>query len=63
MMQGWTDTMGTSPLDWLLPVKNSPSKKRSRSGEFRWGEVVYDMAKKYERDNPGARLALLEGRR
>jgi palmitoyltransferase len=63
LMQGWTDTMGTSPLDWLLPVKNSPSKKRNRSGEFRWGEVVYDMAKKYERDNPGARLALLEGRR
>ncbi|KAH7091644.1 DHHC palmitoyltransferase-domain-containing protein [Paraphoma chrysanthemicola] len=63
MMQGWTDTMGASFLQWVLPIQHSPSKKRSRSGEFRWGEVVYDMAKKYQRDNPGARLALLEGRR
>lgn len=59
----WKDTMGESVLDWFLPLKNSPCKQKSRSGEFRWGELVYDMAQKYQKDNPGAQLALLEGRR
>ena len=63
MMDGWKDTMGESPLDWFLPLRHSPCKQKSRSGEFGWGEVVYDMAKKYQKDNPGAQLALLEGRR
>jgi palmitoyltransferase len=63
LMQGWTDTMGKSPLDWFLPLRHSPCKQKTRSGEFRWGAVVYDMAKKYQRDNPGAQLAILEGRR
>lgn len=63
MMEGWKDTMGESPLDWFLPLRHSPCKQRSRSGEFRWGEVVYDMASKYQKDNPGAQLAILEGRR
>jgi palmitoyltransferase len=61
--QDWKDTMGSSPLDWFLPLKHSPCKQKSRSGEFRWGEVVYEMAAKYQKDNPGAELALLEGRR
>ncbi|KAF2818367.1 palmitoyltransferas-like protein pfa5 [Ophiobolus disseminans] len=60
MMRGWKDAMGESPLEWFLPLKNSPWKQKSRRGEFRWGEVVYDMAKKFEKDNPGARLAILE---
>ncbi|KAH8725453.1 palmitoyltransferase PFA5 [Phaeosphaeriaceae sp. PMI808] len=63
LMQGWSDTMGDKPLDWFLPLKHSPCKYKSRSGEFRWGEVVYDMARKYQKDNPGLRLALLEGKR
>jgi palmitoyltransferase len=63
LMQGWKDTMGESPIEWLLPIKMSPCKKKSRSGEFRWGEVVYDMARKYQKENPGTRLALLEGTR
>lgn len=61
LMQGWKDAMGNGPLEWLLPFKMSPSRERSRGGEFRWGEVIYDMAAKYERENPGARLAILEG--
>lgn len=63
LMQGWKDTMGESPIEWFLPLKMSPCKKKSRSGEFRWGEVVYDMARKYQKENPGTRLALLEGTR
>ena len=63
LMMGWRDTMGTSVIDWFLPVKQSPCKQRSRRGEFEWGEVVYDMARKYEADHPGTRLALLEGTR
>ncbi|KNG46338.1 palmitoyltransferase pfa5 [Stemphylium lycopersici] len=61
LMKGWKDTMGDSVLDWLLPLKQSPCKRRSHQGEFEWGEVVYDMAKQYEKKNPGARLALLHG--
>jgi palmitoyltransferase len=63
LMEGWKDTMGLTPIDWFLPLRHSPCKQRDRSGEFRWGEVVYDMATKYQKDNPGAQLALLEGRR
>lgn len=62
-MSGWKDNMGHSIVDWLLPLKQSPCKQRSQRGEFEWGGVVYDMAKKYEADNPGIRLALLEGAR
>jgi len=61
LMKGWKDTMGDGVLDWLLPLKQSPCKRRSHQGEFEWGEVVYDMAKQYEKKNPGARLALLHG--
>lgn len=61
LMMGWKDTMGNNPIDWFLPIKQSPCKQRTRRGEFEWGEVVFDMARKYEADNPGARLALLDG--
>lgn len=63
LMMGWKDTMGNNAIDWFLPIKQSPCKQRSRRGEFEWGEVVYDMARKYESDNPGTQLALLEGLR
>lgn len=63
LMKGWRDTMGTSVIDWFLPFKQSPCKQKSRRGEFEWGEVVYDMARKYEADNPGTKVALLEGTR
>lgn len=53
--------MGYSFLEWALPIKMSPCKEKSRGGEFKWGHVVYDMAAKYERENPGVKLALLEG--
>lgn len=59
LMDGWKDAMGDGPLQWFLPFKMSPCKKRTRVGEYKWGEVVYDMARKYEEDNPGVRLALL----
>jgi palmitoyltransferase len=60
LMNGWKDTMGTSFVDWILPLKYSPCVQKTRRGEFRWGEVVYDMARKYEKEHPGARLAVLE---
>jgi palmitoyltransferase len=63
LMQGWQDTMGNNPVEWFLPFKHSPCKQKGRSGEFRWGEVVYEMATKYEKEHPGTQLALLEGRR
>lgn len=63
LLSGWKATMGNNVFDWLLPFRQSPCKQRSRRGEFAWGEVVYDMARRYERDNPGYRLALLEGSR
>jgi palmitoyltransferase len=63
MMDGWKETMGNTPLDWFLPLRHSPCTKKERSGEHNWGYVVYDMAQKYEKDNPGAQLTLLEGRR
>jgi palmitoyltransferase len=63
LLKGWKDTMGKSVADWFLPLRQSPCKQRSRSGEFEWGEVVYDMAQMFEANNPGAKLALLEGRR
>jgi palmitoyltransferase len=63
LMKGWRDTMGTSVVDWFLPFKQSPCKQRSRRGEFEWGEVVFDMARTFEANNPGAKLALLEGSR
>jgi palmitoyltransferase len=63
LMEDWKDTMGSSPLDWFLPLKHSPCTRKGRSGEFKWGEVVFEMAAKYQKDNPGAELALLEGRR
>ncbi|KAF1941390.1 zf-DHHC-domain-containing protein [Clathrospora elynae] len=63
LMMGWKDTMGNSAIDWFLPFKQSPCKQKSRKGEFEWGEVVYDMARKYEADNPDTQLALLEGTR
>lgn len=63
MMEGWQDTMGRTPLDYFLPLRHSPSTQKDRSGEHKWGFVVYDMAAKYEKENPGAQLALLEGRR
>lgn len=63
LLMGWKDNMGDSVIDWFLPIKQSPCKKRSRQGEFEWGEVVFDMARQYERDNPEIRLALLEGAR
>ncbi|KAL6705688.1 palmitoyltransferase pfa5 [Coniothyrium glycines] len=61
LLSGWKDTMGTNVIDWFLPLRQSPCKQRGRHGEFTWGEVVYDMARKYEADNPGTHLALLEG--
>ncbi|EOA84501.1 uncharacterized protein SETTUDRAFT_163432 [Exserohilum turcica Et28A] len=61
LMQGWKDTMGNSIIDWLLPLRQSPCKEKSHTGEFAWGEVVYDMARMYEEKNPGSRLALLHG--
>ena len=63
LMMGWKDTMGTHFIDWILPFKHSPCKRRTRRGEFEWGEVVYDMARRYEADNPGIRLAILDGTR
>lgn len=60
LLQGWKDTMGTNVIDWLLPLRQSPCKQRSHRGEFEWGEVVYDMARMYEKKT-GVRLALLEG--
>lgn len=63
LMKGWKDTMGLRVPDWFLPMKHSPSKQRSQRGEFQWGEVVYDMAKQYEAQNPGTKLAILEGSR
>lgn len=59
LMEGWKDTMGRNPIDWFLPIKMSPCKEKSHKGEFEWGEVVYDMAKQYEKANPGTRLAIL----
>ncbi|KAI8938141.1 hypothetical protein NX059_005807 [Plenodomus lindquistii] len=63
LRKGWEDTMGTSVIDWFLPLKQSPCRQKSRSGEFAWGAVVYDMAEQYEKQNPGTKLAILEGRR
>ncbi|KAH9869836.1 hypothetical protein IAQ61_007049 [Plenodomus lingam] len=63
LRQGWEDTMGTKVLDWFLPLKQSPCTQRSRKGEFAWGELIYDMAQQYEKQNPGIKLAILEGRR
>ncbi|KAF2846123.1 palmitoyltransferase PFA5 [Plenodomus tracheiphilus IPT5] len=63
LRQGWDDTMGTSIVDWFLPFKQSPCLQKSRQGEFAWGEVVYEMADQYEKQNPGSKLALLEVRR
>ncbi|KAI4611757.1 hypothetical protein J4E83_008008 [Alternaria metachromatica] len=60
LLQGWKDTMGNSIIDWLLPFRQSPCKQKSHRGEFEWGEVVYDMAKMYEKKNPGASLAILD---
>jgi len=60
LLQGWKDTMGTNMIDWLLPFRQSPCKQRSHRGEFEWGEVVYDMARMYEKKT-GVKLALLEG--
>ncbi|KAK1918134.1 hypothetical protein P3342_000854 [Pyrenophora teres f. teres] len=60
LMQGWKDTMGTNMIDWFLPFRQSPCKERSHRGEFEWGEVVYDMARMYEKKTD-VRLALLEG--
>jgi palmitoyltransferase len=60
LMQGWKDTMGENILDWLLPLRQSPCKQKSRRGEFEWGEVVYDMAKMYEEKHPGTNLAILD---
>lgn len=59
LMRGWTDVMGGNMLDWLTPIRHSPYKRKSHRGEFEWGELVYDMAKQYEKDNPGVHLALL----
>jgi palmitoyltransferase len=63
LLRGWKDTMGNSVVDWFLPLRQSPCKQRSRSGEFEWGEVVYDMARYFEAKNAGAKVALLEGKR
>jgi palmitoyltransferase len=64
LLQGWQDTMGMNVLDWLLPLRQSPCKRKSHRGEFEWGEVVYDMARMYEKKHPGTTLAILdEGRR
>ncbi|KAF7455335.1 Palmitoyltransferase [Pyrenophora tritici-repentis] len=60
LMKGWKDTMGNNIIDWFLPFRQSPCKQRSHQGEFEWGEVVYDMARMYEKKT-GVRLALLEG--
>lgn len=59
MMMGWRDVMGNSVFDWLTPISYSPYKRKSHRGEFEWGELVYDMAKQYERQNSGVKLALL----
>ncbi|KAF1838198.1 palmitoyltransferase PFA5 [Decorospora gaudefroyi] len=60
-MMGWKDTMGKNVVDWFLPIRQSPCKQKSRRGEFEWAELVYDMARTYEANNPGIRLAILEG--
>lgn len=59
LMVGWKDVMGNNIFDWLTPVKHSPYKQKTHRGEFEWGELVYDMAKQYEAQNPGVKLALL----
>ena len=59
LMMGWKDVMGNNVFDWFTPIKHSPYKQKGHRGEFEWGELVYDMAKQYERQNPGVKLALL----
>jgi palmitoyltransferase len=59
LMSGFRDTMGDRVIDWFNPFKLSPCKQKTHQGEFQWGGVVYDMAKKYEEDNPGTQLAIL----
>ncbi|KAJ8113634.1 hypothetical protein OPT61_g4269 [Boeremia exigua] len=59
LMMGWKDVMGHNIFDWLTPFKHSPYKQKSHRGEFEWGELVYDMARQYEAQNPGMKLALL----
>ncbi|KAF3031118.1 palmitoyltransferase pfa5 [Didymella keratinophila] len=59
LMMGWRDVMGNNVFDWFTPIKHSPYKQKGHRGEFEWGELVYDMAKQYERQNPGVKLALL----
>lgn len=59
LMTGWKDVMGANVFEWLTPIKHSPYKQKSHRGEFEWGELVYDMAKQYERQNPGVKLAIL----
>ncbi|KAF3033627.1 palmitoyltransferase pfa5 [Didymella heteroderae] len=59
LMMGWKDVMGKNVVDWFTPIKHSPYKQRNHRGEFEWGELVYDMARQYERQNPGVKLAIL----
>jgi len=51
--------MGNNVFEWLTPIKHSPYKRKTHRGEFEWGELVYDMARQYEAQNPGVKLALL----
>lgn len=59
LMTGWKDVMGNNVSEWLTPIKHSPYKRKTHRGEFEWGELVYDMARQYEAQNPGVKLALL----
>lgn len=59
LMTGWKDVMGNNIFEWIMPIKHSPYKQKTHRGEFEWGELVYDMARQYEAQNPGVKLALL----
>ena len=59
LMRGWKDVMGNTIFEWVTPFKHSPYRKKTQRGEFEWGELVYDMARQYEAQNPGVKLALL----
>ncbi|KAF2636297.1 zf-DHHC-domain-containing protein [Massarina eburnea CBS 473.64] len=52
--------MGERVIDWFIPLKMSPCVRHEDSmGEFAWSDAVLDMARDWEKDNPGRRIRLV----
>src|SRR5690606_38427217 len=49
--RNWTEVMGYTPLDWLLPIKRSPcARHEGAESEYPYGKLVPELKARYGLD-------------